>query len=303
MEIGRVPLGAKIVCSACGFEFTTSCAAQSHNGVEEGRGEEQAQRPREVISQPSLRMFFSGTFTFPFQVRTLAEWMALVMAAIPAAGAVWLAIWCATADNDAVDKFTRVLLWNGLLLSTTFGAIAIPAWIGVASAYGLTILRETSHGCDAIESWPNVLMLEGLGGAVCMVNAIILCLLPGLLAAPLWHWLGTARPLMTAVGVPVLFPLFLLSMLETNSPTSPLSLPVWSSLWWAWRAWALFYLLTFGVAAMAVALPVAATVYAGRAVGVVVTGVVIAAAWMIYCRLLGRLAWFCSGRSSFSPLK
>ena len=41
-----------------------------------------------------------------------------------------------------------------------------------------------------------------------------------------------------------LFPLFLMSALERKSAVTPFSQPVWKSLWYAWHAWVLFYLLT-----------------------------------------------------------
>ncbi len=182
------------------------------------------------------------------------------------------------------------------MLSIAFGGLFALVWACATAACGVTIVHDTSHGADAIESWPNLLRLEGLGEFVYTVNALILSALPGVVAAPVWQWLAVPRFLGIGVTVPVLFPVFLLSMLETRSPTDPVSLPVWRSLLWAWRAWLLFYVLALAVALVAAALLAAAIGQVGGAAGLVATAVLPTAAWMIYFRLLGRLAWFCSGR-------
>ena len=297
VEIGRVRLGGKLTCPACGLEFTASHQPRSHEAELPDSEEERDQRVAEVAGcTPPLRLFLFGVFGFPLRLQTLGPFLALAVGAGAAVAAFRLGIWCGSADSPNVDSSTRVLLWNGLLLSSVFGTMVLLAWTCAASAYGLTILRDTSHGCDAIEDWPRVLALEGLGASVYVVNALLLGTLPGLLATPLWHRLGVPGPLMIAIVAPALFPVFLLSMLETDSPTNPLSFPVWRSLWWAWRAWGLFYLISFAAVATVVAVLAVVTYYGGWAIDVFGAGVVIAMAWMVYFRLLGRLGWFCSGR-------
>ena len=128
----------------------------------------------------------------------------------------------------------------------------------------------------------------------------LLATLPAVLATPLWHWLGISRSLAAVVGLPLLFPIFLLSMLETNSPANPLSPRVWKSVVVGWRAWALFYLVTFAAGGAIVALvrrlPASGppTAFASAAAAAA-AGALLGLGWLIYCRLLGRLACFCSG--------
>ena len=316
VEIGRVPLGSTLTCWSCGFEFVLARGVEGRAATGQGRGEgkgedrrhthdvrkkttppEEDHWAREATGGvPPLGLFFAGTFRFPFYLATLSESLVLSIGAVVLVAGIRLALWCYNADNEELDQYTRVLLWNGLMLSGAFGGVFALVWACAAAACGLTILHDTSHGADAIESWPNLLRLEGLGEFVYTVNALVLSALPGLLATPLWHWLGISRTLGIAVTVPVLFPIFLLSMLETRSPTDPVSLAVWRSLLYAWRAWLAFYLVALAAALVTAALAVAAIRHAGWAVGLVAAGALLTAAWMIYFRLLGRLAWFCSGR-------
>ena len=90
--------------------------------------------------------------------------LALVAGAIVAVAAVRLLLWCAITDREGLDRYTRVLLWDGILLTTVLGGIAAAWWLFAAAAYGLTIVRETSFGADRIADWPHFLALEGLGG-------------------------------------------------------------------------------------------------------------------------------------------
>jgi hypothetical protein len=296
VEIGRIPVGARLSCAKCGLEFTISCPAHDRGGAGEGESKSEEQRVLQALRRPPRAgLFFSGTFRFPFYRQTLQPLATLAIVTSAVVGATKLAIWCVLADNESVDRFTRILLWNGLLLATTFGSIVAMTWTFVASAYGLAILHETSDGSDVVENWPNLLALEELGGVGYVVSALLLSLLPGLLATPLWRWLEVPRPLMIFVGTPILFPVFLLSMLGTNSPMNPLASAVWRSLFPAWRAWGPFYLLTFAGIGTVAAILATVQRYSEGAIAIIASGVLIAVAWMIYFRLLGRLALFCAG--------
>ena len=211
-------------------------------------------------------------------------------------GAVRVALWCLGAGREEDDRFTQVLLLNGILFAGIVGTFSALLCGYLASAYGLTILHDTAHGADDVESWPRALLLEDCGAMGYLASGLLLAALPGLLPAGVWHWLGVSRPWAIAVGFPALLPLFLLSMLERQSPLSPFSPRVWRSLLYAWRAWTLFYLLSFAALGLSAWLFDLLGRHGGWTVGIVGWGLLAAVVWMAYFRLLGRLAWFCSGR-------
>ena len=160
----------------------------------------------------------------------------------------------------------------------------------MASAYGMTILRETACGVDAVKDWPNVLALEELGEIVHVAGSLLLAAMPGAIAIPLWNRLEVPAPWGIGGGIVGLFPIFLLSTLDANSSAHPLSLSVWKSLLRRWPAWLGFYATTCAAGVAVVVLQRASWRQANWATDVVVSGLVLALAWMIYFRLLGRLA-------------
>ncbi|MCE5266335.1 MAG: hypothetical protein LLG00_00415 [Planctomycetaceae bacterium] len=315
VEIGRVPLGSPLTCWSCGFEFVL--ARGTENRPESGRGRAEGHdtgsHVPEIIDRPSLsdepgreermcrvpplRLFFVGTFRFPFYLTTLPQLTLLSVGGVALAATVRLALWCYYGDATATDKYTQVLLWNGLAFSFAVGSVFAMVWLCAAAACGLTIVRETSHGADAVEGWPNLLRLEGLGDVIYAANALMLSALPGMLATPLWRWLAVARPLGIAVTATLLLPIVLLSMLETRSPIGPVSMPVVQSVLYAWRAWLTFYVMATALIGATVALVMMAIQRGNSSVGSIAAGVLPTLSGVIYARLLGRLAYFCSGRA------
>ncbi len=105
-------------------------------------------------------------------------------------------------------------------------------------------------------------------------------------------------PLVWAIGggIALLFPLLLLSMLVANSPLHLLSWRVWKSLLGEGLTWIAFHLTAVATGLAVAWLEIALWRRADWAIGIAVAGPVAAAAWMIYFRLTGRLAWFLSLR-------
>jgi hypothetical protein len=332
VELGRVAFGSSVTCPACGFEFAIEHPAHNRDGAGEGRGagDQQALHDRlapmawEAAGGGSLtRLFFAGTLTFPLRLGNLGRTLTLCAGTVALVGAFRLGVWCFQADDDQLDRSTRVLLANGLLFSVVFGSLVLPAWLYAASCYGMTILRETACGVDRIRDWPHLLALEGLGEVFYVLNAALLSAVPGKIAA--WLWTRLALPatlpnlLSSETGLPptglwvvggmmLLFPILLLSMLAADSPVHPLSASAWRTLLRQWQAWLAFSMTAFVAAIAAVALAVALRHRAGWAAQVIVSGVLVAVGWMIYCRLLGRLASSCAhhpqdGTSDTGPTK
>lgn len=290
VELGRVAFGDKITCHACGFEFAISRPSKNSDDAEQGRGDAYHVDPQVAGGGSPAKLFLSGTFAFPFQIATLWQTLTLCAATVALVGAFRLGAWCITADSEGVDKFTRVLLSNGLLFSLAFGSLVLAGWIYAASAFGVTILRETAWGVDVIEDWPNLLALDGVSEVPHVAASLLLAVLPGVTAIPLWNRLGVP-PLWSVVAIVILlFPPLLLAILDSDPSAAG------RSLLRAWPAWLGFHIVTCGTAAVAVVFQIILQRHTLWAVEVPVTGVVIAVGWMIYFRLLGRLASFCPVR-------
>ena len=311
VDTGRIQIGGRLTCHFCDHEFPVSRGprAEADNGAGQGRAKEKTRRKRETestgdghwtnqaIGRPPPRgLFFAGVFGFPFRLENLLQTIVVAAVSILLILAVRTALWCVAADALEDDAHSRVLLWNGLLLSVVAGLFVALICAYLASAFGLTVLHDTSHGADSVGSWPRVLLLED-GGAIAYVGfAMLLAALPGVLSAAVWQRLGIPKTWAIIGPMPLFLPPLLFSMLEGKSPLNPFSSRVWMSILHGWRVWVTFYILSGVVVGSILAVLVFISRYGGWTVGIVASGAVAAVVWMVYFRLLGRLAWYCSGR-------
>ncbi len=187
----------------------------------------------------------------------------------------------------------------GMMYIAISGLLGLFGFV-ILAPYLLAILHDTAAGCDRIENWPDDVyhdwLLHGIHFVVPAALAVLLGqgldLLLARAGAPAWLGVG--------LGTFLLFPILLLSVLETGSPFVPWSPPVWRSLVADWPAWALFY----GTASIVVAVSGVVTWY-GLALagswGVLPASAVVAAAVLLYVRLLGRLARHGARRADDHP--
>jgi hypothetical protein len=178
-------------------------------------------------------------------------------------------------------------------LMSALGAILVGvACEGVAAIHGLTILLETTAGNDRMENWPNVsLFLDWIGDLWFIFNSVAISVALGVGLA--WLLPG-ARDTTLAITVFFAFPIFLLCTLETDSAFLPLSGVVFASIVRHGIPWLAFYLqagsLLAGVAAMVYYL----APQLGPRLAIPLAALLFSAVVMIYFRLLGRLAFYCS---------
>ncbi len=254
--------------------------------VEKPRAPTLTERSLEPSVRPTLPSwpFLIGTFTFP--VSHSARAVAFVLAA-------WAMLCVALAE----EAFHNAAIATGptLIGSMLMGACALVLtvmWFVLASACGLAVVRDTAAGCDEIQNWPDLAFVDWILEPLYVFNSVCVGLLPGIGLA--W-WTGRSLQLdeTAAIGVFVLFPIVLLSMLERSSPFGAVSLSVYRTFWMAWRGWLAFYLSTAALLSAAAALVM--MVFADAGIwGSVAATVTVAAVWLIYFRLLGRLAWYCT---------
>jgi DNA-directed RNA polymerase subunit RPC12/RpoP len=183
----------------------------------------------------------------------------------------------------------------GMMYIAISGLLGLFGFV-ILAPYLLAILHDTAAGCDRIENWPDDVYHDWLLHGI---NFVVPAALAVLLGEGLGRLLGRAGVppwLGVGLGTFLLFPVLLLSVLETGSPFVPWSSPVWRSLAADWPAWTLFY----GAASIVVAVSGVVAWYGLALAGfwaVLPTSVVIAAGVLWYVRLLGRLARHCARRA------
>lgn len=244
--------------------------------------------------------FFSGVFTMPWHPEAVVRWLYL-----SAGFALWGVagtgtLFCALGGGPLLYgafAFGKAFLWLTILVG------------GYCCSCCLAILADTEQGQDTIEGWPEPFWLDwffdllrvaamqltvaavafGLAAGVCVAMGHPPTPLVGSLASPAGAGLRLPFVVPMAAAEFLLFPIVLLSTLDSGSIWMPFSATVLRSLGRAWWAWLLFYalssVLTITLCLLAqcwTRLPWETTVLAGP---------IIPALLLVHARLLGRLAW------------
>ena len=243
----------------------------------------------ELVLTPPRRPFVSGVFHFPLYRNAWFRWIAMSVAGAMVLGLALGALEIGS-NRDRVSWITAMVLFG---VTGTIGML----WAVTTITALLAILIDTAYGYDEIENWPSGTFGDWLVESAPVVFGLLLSMLP---ARGVAYALGPANllsGLCLLTSFLVLFPILLLSMLETNSPLNPLSPPIWRSLLTARRAWVTFYLETavLVIGGWYVVQALLLVLFPG---GLIVASFVLVAGLMIYFRLLGRLAWFCRQRSA-----
>jgi DNA-directed RNA polymerase subunit M/transcription elongation factor TFIIS len=256
-------------------------AADRWEEAEEQKAAEELPLPRHETITPAPLL--SGTFTFPFTPGTLyyfvllGAWAGVIMAII--------------VGSIGASEISDPRAWFSGALFGAIAGILFLMWLALASACGLAIVRDTGNGSEEILDWPGMVFLDWLGAPLYLFIAVCVAVLPSVALAWLWDLPAWCDAMAGLVAAYLLFPIFLLSMLERNTPLGVASPGVWRSLWTNGVDWALFYLA--GLAPTAAALVfVPAALWVGL-LGIVIAAPTLSAAWLIYFRLLGRLARNC----------
>ena len=234
------------------------------------------------VDPPPVRPFVSGVFGFPFQGSVVGQWLVLTCC----------------FSFFALLALVMVSLYQAAasLISGIGAFIVLPAfWIGLwtfsyAAACSLIVVEETAAGNNEIRDW-----MEG-GWKEWVWDLFYVGYVAALPMAFAWPIVKLAGRTYADAAIPlaivefVLFPIFLLSALEQDSPWFPMSPPILSSLFKAMGGWFAFYCMSALVAAACGGLVYFAVGNVSFGLAFVI-GPTFAAAMLIYARLLGRLGW------------
>jgi DNA-directed RNA polymerase subunit M/transcription elongation factor TFIIS len=232
--------------------------------------------------------FFAGTYTFPLSSGVLGITLLIAISAMAAFSA---AVWA--IDLAAVGSFPTLFASAMLTAATTIITLLLVAF---ASASGLAVVRDTAAGCDRIHNWPGMAFIDWFGEPFYVLNSLCASLVPGLGIAWILNQYDQSFDAAIPISLFFFFPVVLLSTLETVSVFGIVSWPVCRTFWQAWLGWGTFYLSTAALLVVAAILSAEAFLAAGPS-GIFGAAPILTAAWLIYCRMLGRLAWYCTDRA------
>jgi hypothetical protein len=193
----------------------------------------------------------------------------------------------------AIELRNAGVLMIGSMFFTMGGAVLGGMFAVAASAVWLSIVRDTSNGCQRIESWPQPMFVELTIDSLYIVLSFILGVLPGCGAAVILSAIGIPTWISifaVPISLSLVFPVSLLSMLESGSFIQPYSKIIWRSLREATPAWVLFYAAS--ALGMFVALIALLTILFAGYWAMLPVSFLLIALLLVYFRILGLLAWY-----------
>jgi hypothetical protein len=159
----------------------------------------------------------------------------------------------------------------------------------------LAVTRDTANGCNKIVNWPGVVFFDWIDEPFYVINSGFISFALG--AGLTWCLTRLNQPADAVLPIVLLLssPFFLLSTLENCSPFGLISKTVLRSLGHAALGWIIFYLETAALT-FAATLIIIATSQSHSLSNILLASVTATVAWLVYFRLLGRLALFCTDR-------
>ncbi len=234
------------------------------------------------------RWYFDGVFEFPAYPTTYMRWLSLSMIG----GMLAFLIASILAFAFSGDNVTFMMAAVPFSASAALGIV----WMAVAGAHFLVIIRLTSFGHDQVEDWPPGMFVDWMFDFLYFFLAAVVSIVPA--AAPVWAFdlIGIhAWPLLFLIPLlfSMLFPFVLMSMLEGGSPFHIVTPAICKTLVAHRREWALFWVEGTLVVALAGGVS-GGLIYLAGLPAILFVAPVFTGALIVYFRLLGRLAWWCS---------
>ena len=257
-----------------------------------GKPEPQGETPEPDHRPPMPRTpFLTGTFSFPLSAGAWVHALSLALGA--------LMVLKLAARSLGLGDSPEPQSW---VLSALLGAMAVilaVMWFTYASACALAVVRDTANGLTKVTAWPGWSFLDYLIEPLYLFNG------------------GTSRACCRALPWGGCWPVAACRAERRRRParcwccfrscfcrcskrarrSRPSRKRCARTLVVAARGWAAFY-LTSAMSLVIGAAVAAIGQWIGGLWGTAVTAVALAVGWLIYFRLLGRLAWYCADRTA-----
>lgn len=216
-----------------------------------------------------------------------AAWSVPTLLAVPALNLFF--------GSEATQPVSLLWVFTVIFLACAGPLIAICSV--VTSAFALAVVDNTAEGADTVQSWPGTVFLDWLGDTFYIAAAAAMAFAPGAIVGRFTEvpWV----PFIHGGSFFFLFPFFLISSLEGDSPWHVFSLRIFKSVLAKPGVWAMFY---FRASVLVGCMAALGWVTVGW-VGLKVLPVLVAAAIyavFVYARMLGLLARRCSDMAGAS---
>ena len=238
---------------------------------------------REPDAKPPKSLWFSGTFTFPWEPGISGRWVYLSL------GMTFLAL---------IGAFALSLIGAGEQiagLSTAFFALPL-VWVCIwtfsyAASVGMAIVTDTANGNQKIVNWAEQNWRDWVITLAYVQYLTAVAALAGYVATKLAEFAGLGTPLIPGLIVAAMaLPYVILSALETGGGLNFISANVTLSLFRKPLTWLAYFILS-GLCTAAVAMTLWGLLRVSFWVAGGVGGAMLAAWLIVEARLTGRLAW------------
>lgn len=214
--------------------------------------------------------------------------------------AIWAFMiqWLMWQSMNALDRYIggmviSVLCWVAAVVLIIFG-------VGLTSTLSLALIRDIANGCDRIRTWPGFAIMDWFLEALYIFNALCVSFMPGMLFSWALSKCGVSIVISWPFGILMacfLFPIVLMSMLENGSPLGTLSEVTLHTFRVARKGWLAFYAVSLALWASMSFLILASFLVKNFHIHATIVAVVFAAGWLMYFRMFGKLARYCTERT------
>lgn len=272
-------------------ERTTEKKTQPEN-EQRGKVKDKSTVPDSWVEPPENASlgwaFFSNTFTFSFNRYALPQWLAVSLGFL----------------------LTGFLTRRAILILETGGmyGVILGAFLGIgavfvfmlsgsyAAAGMIDIITNAAYNLDKADNWPDPDWRERLWQFARILYLFALAAIVGWGLSELAALAANARWIAFSGAVFFLFPILLLSALESTSFLVPFSTSVWRSMGVAGLGWLVFYTVSAATIAIWIGLAIFLSARLGGWALWIVSPLE-AAMIFTYGRFVGRLAWYIMKRT------
>jgi len=225
---------------------------------------------------------------------TASRW---VLYSLGAGGVLVLAHWgvALSFSSGPAEKIAAIFVYG-------IGGAAWGLWLATFGAALLAIVEDTANGLVEVEGWADWNPIDWFLRAFRVVAAAFVSGLPGFFAAAFLATGGMSvlvAPLPVVASWVALFPVVMYSMLIEDSVLAPVSSKTMRSFRRASEAWMLFYLYSVILGILGGGFATLTVMPSGVANMIGGAGLVTIA--FVYCRVLGRLMWYCEEKAAKLP--